>query len=80
MKLLESMPGTTLPSLIQDPFTKNKITSIDLHGGQSWVGSEWSFWATVEFKNGGTTGKQKIEGTSMDDVYIKVANFIKSLE
>ena len=40
----------------------------------------FDFTGIVEFENGETEGKQKITGTSMDDVYLKVANFVKTLE
>ena len=79
MDLLKDIPENKIPSIIQDPFTKNKITSVMIYGFSSWD-NKWDYSGTVEFKNGDTRGKQEIKGSSMDDVYLKTANFIKSLE
>ncbi len=80
IKLLDEIPIDKLPSIIQDPFGKNKIISIQINAYKSFFDGTFNFYSLIEFKNGNTEGKQKIVGTSMDDVYLKTANFVKSLE
>ena len=65
------------PSLI-NPFNKKCIVglyvSVDqivLRGQEKWVARGF-----VEFKEGDTSGKQRFEGESFDDVVIKIKNFI----
>jgi len=65
------------PTLI-NPFSKKFIVSlyvstnlVTLRGKQSWKAT-----GTVDFQEGNTTGRQRFEGDSFDDVVFKIKNFI----
>lgn len=75
-----NMSTDKVPTIIQNPFAKSKIICISMYAMKSNFSDKFNYTGSVEFKNGGTEGKQKIEGTSMDDLYIKVAAFVKTLE
>ncbi len=78
MELLNNIDKDSIPSIIKDPFSKNKIIRIMIVGNCQF--EKTHFYSSVTFKNGETTGEQVINGSSLDDVYIKTANFVKSLE
>ncbi len=80
IKLLDEIPEDNIPSIIQDPFAKNKIHGISIHASKSIIDDSFSFRGNVEFKNGNTEGCQKFTGSSMDDLYLKISIFCKSLE
>lgn len=46
-------------SVIKDPFNKRSIESIMIHFSKDYFNKEIGFWkATVDFKNGNTSGSQ----------------------
>jgi hypothetical protein len=51
-----------------------------LHGYKSLFGTGTYFSGKISFKKGNTEGIQEFEGTSMDDLYTKMAEFVNSLE
>lgn len=65
-------------AIINDPFGKSCIESISIRMTKLYGGKLW-FYADVEFKNGNTEGKQRIEGSDLTDVYLKVKAFVESL-
>lgn len=76
-----TVPNETHLSGLTDPFQKNKITAIFVHTHQSMFDSEvWYNRGSVSFKNGNTTGEQKFEGTSFDDVVHQMRDFLASLD
>jgi hypothetical protein len=68
-----------LPSVINDPFKKTKVTSILVSAFESF-GFKWVFYGTVSFKNENTKGEQRFDGSSFDEVVLKVKAMLDSLE
>lgn len=68
----------TLSSL-KDPFKQDLIEKIWIHIGKTFMG-EVSIFANVEFKNGDTEGKHKIQAESFPVLCQKIQDFIDSLE
>lgn len=79
MDLLGFNGKSSLPSLVKDPFLKDKVTDIDIHYSCNYSG-KWSCWATVEFKNGNTSGKQRFDGETFDDVVLDIKRFLETLK
>lgn len=69
----------SVPSLIQDPFSKNHIIAIHMHMMEKIVGGGFSFIGTVEFRNNNTKGSQEFREKSFDDLYLAMSKFVKSL-
>ena len=69
------------PSLVNNPFSGENITSIGMYMSQKLFGKkgEMEFSATVHFKNGDTSGSQEIKGDNFADLYKKVANFCMNI-
>ena len=65
--------------ILKDPFSSKNITDVDLH----WINRSYNgkpyIYASVEFKNGNTSGKQKLEADSMNELIQKVDAFVKGL-
>ena len=78
MTSLENITGNDDVTTLSDPFKKDKITAVSINCFILMSGN-WCFSGRVKFKNGNTEGTHEIEGASIDDVYIRIANFIKSL-
>ena len=68
-----------IPSIIKDPFSQNKITKVLMVFNCEYSGPP-IVYSSVEFKNGDTSGKQEIRANSMDELYLKTAEFIKNLK
>lgn len=68
----------SMPSLLNDPFKKNKITRISVFYRE--LMRVWSATGTVEFTNGDTKGEQRFEGETFDEVTLKIKHFINNLE
>lgn len=68
-----------IPSIINNPFIKDKITRINIVGYKSTFGDNWIYYSNIDFINNNTLGSQKINGNSMDEVYLKTSEFIKTL-
>lgn len=69
-----------LNTTIIDPFSKNCITSVFVSITKSERrGVEyWHCYGIVEFTSGNTSGKQRFDGDSFDDVALKIRNFINN--
>ena len=66
--------------MIENPFSKDCITNVSMRASRGLFDKEtFYFRGSVEFKKGNTTGEQKFEADSLDELYIKIANFCKTL-
>ena len=69
-----------LPSVINDPFSKNCVTDITVYFRQhTFDKTKWSATGIIEFTNGSTSGKHKFTGDTFDDVVLQIKSAIKSL-
>lgn len=68
-----------LPTTIQNPFDKKGIISIHVYFDDFWNNGNWKASGRVKFKNGETTGEQKFEGRSFDDVVSQIKTMIDNL-
>ena len=85
MNLLDSFGKEKLPSVLKDPFTKSKVTSINVNFAEPfWSGEkEWKSDGTVYFKNGDTKGQQSFKAVgedAFDQVVLQIRSFLKSLD
>lgn len=71
--------SNTLPSVINEPFKKEKITWVSVYCIKGESTETWSFSGKVKFKNGNTIGEQEIQGKSFDDVVIQIKSMIDNL-
>lgn len=79
LKLFAS-PGTTMPSVISDPFVKKHIVDVSVHAWKShFAPYDWHFSGKVEFQNGDTKGEQRFNGDTFDDVVLKIKAMIESI-
>jgi ABC-type antimicrobial peptide transport system permease subunit len=69
-----------LPSIINDPFKKSKVKSIRVHYGEKVFGIGWHAYGVLEFQNGNTTGEQKFNGETFDDVVASIKEVLNQLE
>lgn len=69
----------TVPSVIENPFSKDCITCVSMRASKSLLDETFYFRGSVEFKKGNTTGEQKFDADSFDELYIEIANFCKTL-
>lgn len=72
------MNGGNQLEIMKNPFLSTCIQSISVSCYKGWDGT-FIFYGKVGFMNGETKGEQEIKGESMDDVYLKVSQFVKSL-
>lgn len=80
MELLKSFGEEKMPSIINDPFKKNMITSIVvLYRRNSFAPYEMQASGFVEFKNNTTEGKQCFTGNTFDDVVLKIKAMLETL-
>jgi len=75
---IKKIGEVAINSTIINPFSRKSIVSLHvsvdqvvLRGKEHWVARGY-----VEFKEGNTTGRQRFEGESFDDVVLKIKNFI----
>lgn len=68
------------PSVINDPFKKSCVTQVSLFGTKSFFGTGFNYTGSVSFTQGDTEGKQKFTADSMDALYTKVSEFVKTLQ
>jgi len=78
MNIEQQMGQQPLPSELNDPFSKTKITRIYVSYGTFF--NKWSANGTIEFENGDTNGEQKFKGETFDEVVIKMKAFIQNLK
>ena len=69
-----------LGNTLSNPFNKRCIVSlyvsvdqVVLRGKEKWVAR-----GVVDFKEGNTSGRQRFDGESFDDVVLKIKNFINN--
>lgn len=70
-------------SILKNPFSSKKVDSISITIDRSmWPkeGDPFRFKAYVYFKNGDTSGNQRIEANDFNSLVIMIQNFISSLE
>lgn len=73
-------------SEFQNPFLKGKVAAVHIHivnMEASWGAHHAGHImmdATVSFKNGATSGEQKLSAESFADLVEKINTFIKSIE
>ena len=82
MGALENLFGgkSSAPSIIKNPFEGEHITRVTMVGRKRLFDLDgWQFYATIEFKNGGTSGEQEIEASNMAELYEKVADFCANI-
>lgn len=53
---MKELFGKTLPSVIENPFSKDCITNVLMRASKSLVYETFYFRGSVEFKKGNTTG------------------------
>jgi hypothetical protein len=79
MSIVENFGKTTMPTVLKDPFSKTKITSVWVDYSPSLFSPyNWSASGSVSFKNGDTKGEQKFKGESFDEVVAKIKAFIET--
>ncbi len=66
----------SMPSILKDPFSRNRIDRIYI----SWRPSTSKCYGSVEFKNGSTKGEQEFEGETFDEVTLKMKSFIEEIK
>jgi len=65
-------------SVIKDPFELDNIMEISTHSFIGFSGG-WKHTGKVKFQNGNTTGEQKFQGSSVDEIYILIKQFVIDL-
>ena len=78
--MLEKYFGRKEINPVKNPFNMRHIERISMFMLKSMFTGEFSFEATVSFKNGSTSGSQEITGTDFSDLFQKVIDFCKTLE
>lgn len=77
---MEQLFGKTIPSVINNPFDTTYIESISLRCDRSIISRSFIFSGYVEFKNDKTEGKQRFTASNLGELYVKIAEFCKTLE
>jgi hypothetical protein len=67
-----------LPTVIKDPFSKDKVTEVHVWMSVSWEG-KWQAHGRLKFTNGNTTGEQSYTGSSFDEVVLKIKQTVENL-
>lgn len=75
--LMDLIGKESLPSVFNDPFKKTLVNRIYVSVSKSLFHDKLSANGSVEFKNGNTTGEQRFEGDSFDEVVGKIKYFIQ---
>lgn len=75
----EYMGKESLPSDLNNPFNKRNIESVYVSFRRGILSGNWNAYGSVEFKNGNTSGEQKFEGATFDEVVIKIKAFLDEL-
>ncbi|HTJ52589.1 MAG TPA: hypothetical protein VL443_24205 [Cyclobacteriaceae bacterium] len=79
MELIEGMGNETMPSVIKDPFNKNKIEMVAIYLMKSMFDDKYNASGKIKFKNGNTVGEQEFTGKSIDDIIIQMKAVLKDL-
>lgn len=64
---------------LKDPFKKDSIRKVQVVFQDFWSNGVWKADGYIDFKEGNTSGQQKFDGTSIEDVLEKMAAFVKTL-
>lgn len=67
-------------SVIQNPFSVSCIEGVSMFMNKKFFGDGFTFRGNVKFINNNTQGKQSFEADSMHGLYMKISEFIKTLE
>jgi hypothetical protein len=68
-----------LPSVINNPFTKNHITSIKVMFEKNLFSDEWQAKGYIHFNNNNTDGTQKFTAPTFDEVVLQMKACINQL-
>lgn len=69
-----------LPSVLQNPFFKDKITCINVYYQPKLFNqNEWEASGSIKFQNGATSGKQDFKAKTFDDCVMQMKAFIEQL-
>lgn len=83
MNLLKSLQTgkSSLPSVINDPFSANMITDMRVRYGRKLFGDgEWEARGTIEFTNGATKGEQNFIAPTWDECVTQMKACIEQLQ
>ena len=78
---LKKLFGEGKVALYNNPFEVDSIQGIHFHYRRMDIFGDIvnDFYATIEFKNGDTSGEQKIKASTFQELYQKVVDFCDSL-
>jgi hypothetical protein len=80
MKELFNSIGNESLSVIRNPFDGNRIKKIYIFYQEELFNSgQWHAFGGIEFQNGKTTGEQKFDGKTFDDVVHQMKACINQL-
>ena len=80
MELLNGFGKNKLPSVIKDPFIKNKVKRINVTYQDFWDDGKWAASGTVSFKNGDTAGEHNFKGETFDEVVMQIKIMLDNLK
>jgi len=66
-------------SILKDPFSKDNVESIHMFISKKIFSKGVDIQAHIKFKNGETTGGQKIVADSFPELISKVESFLKNI-
>lgn len=72
-----SIGNEQLPSAINNPFSKNKVTRISVSFAEYF--GNWKAYGQLVFENGNTKGEQKFIGETFDDVVLQIKACLDNL-
>lgn len=75
---LKKIGNEALSTTITDPFSKECITNVFVNMSKLVRRGKpyWYCYGFVEFTKGSTTGKQRFDGDTFDEVLVKIRDFI----
>jgi hypothetical protein len=75
---LKKIGEERLATTINNPFEKESITNVFVNMSKLERRGKpyWYCYGFVEFTKGNTTGKQRFDGETFDEVLVKIRNFI----
>jgi hypothetical protein len=79
MKEILTSEADSITSALNNPFSKSKIVSIHIHIYTGHGGLVKDCRASIDFKNGNTSGEQKFIGEDFAEVAPQVQSFINKL-
>lgn len=74
-----NLGSNNVPSVIMDPFDHGNIRAITVYVRDLFGKGEFKYSARIEFNNGNTSGEQRIEGDSFEDVVSQIRQLVDSL-